>query len=463
MDIKNACLVTLEDIKMDSRILGLNTQMDNLNASLAAIEAKYATKPPVAPTDEEQAEAIQSTQVEINSLLFTLDSLLNPLITRRNMLDSISNGIVDSFLLGVVDALKCVPSGRPEHTEIVSVMTVDKQLKAVISVSQLEDPVLFYQVIPVPFLLGNTSYILDLEAALLFETSTGRLLDQRKCTQMGEFVLICPTIRTRKHACLTSAWDDETLIPKACDFKKMKYEDDAYILRQNEGTLVAQLSEEDVVVSYKDKAIRYNPVFVTHEDKLKVSVDGDTVYIEGTPGADFTVHHSSLSHNQLLKNIDPKTYYLRKLIPDSYSDYAYVVLAVAVALLFLPHLYSLIKCLFVCCGILEKRRGTNRWYLPRNYEYTRRARQRSHRHNIEDHYSDSDCSEPIRERLAMLPLHSIPPAQERRVLNNVLHDARTMNLNQFLRRYIEPRQELVEFYGLVNSREMTRSRTRRLN
>ena len=110
------------------------------------------------------------------------------------MLDSLSNGIVEHSLLGIVDALKCVSSGQPEHTEIASWSDRDKQISVILAVSQLEDPVLFYKVIPVPYLLGNTSYALDLEADLLFETATGRMLDQRKCTQLGEYVLVCSAI-----------------------------------------------------------------------------------------------------------------------------------------------------------------------------------------------------------------------------------------------------------------------------
>lgn len=461
-NITDSCSVTLEQFNFDSKIVSLIKQLDNLNKTLADIEAKYKAKPFVAPTEDERDKAVQITQVETNALVLSLDSMQTPLVIRRNMLDSASNGLVGPYLLGDLDALECVPSGLQEHSEIVLLHRSSNQVVFYVQIAQLDNPMIYSKVLPVPFLLGNTSYVIEVDNDLLFEPTTGRVLDLHNCEPSGANSYICKKIKTRKHACLTEAWDEQTIIPKPCNFKKTKFSDDLYYVRVDEGTLVAQLSNKPVVVSYKDKAIRKNPVLVEHSADLKISVDGDTTLVDGIPGATFAVHYNDLSHDQLLKRIDPKTYYLRKLIPDSYSDYAYVALAIAVSLLFLPHLYSLIKCCLVCCGVLEKRRDVNRWYLPKGYEYSRRSpKYRRRRHNIEDHY-DSDSTEPIRERLAMLPLQAIPPAQERRVLNNVLHDARNMSLGQFLRRYVEPRKELVEFYGLVHSRDVTQQENRRL-
>ena len=464
---RKSCDLQLQNFDMNSKVKGMVKLMSNLNASLTEIEAKYMAKDAANPvTDEETAEAIQLTQVEVNSLLFSLDSVLSPLVIRSHILDSSSNGIVDPFLLREIDSLSCVPAAQIEHTIIVAMDTGKNQAIIALKVSQLSSPELFYEVVPVPFLVGNTSYVLDVDAALLFEATTGRLLDQRKCKSSGDSSLTCTDIRTRKHLCLTPAWDEDTIIPKGCEFKKMKYSDDLYYEKLSGGTLVAQLTDEAVVVSYKDKAIRHNPVLVLHDEDLKLSIDGEITYVEGNPNVEFEIHYSSLSRDQLLRSIDPRTYYLKKIIPDSYSDYAYVVLAVAICLLFLPHIYSLIKFVLKCCGVIEKHPGTKHWYLPRHYEYARRRR--SHRYecnsgrsNIEDH-CDSDSSDPIRERLAMLPVQQVAPAQERRILNNVLNDAREMSLGQFLRRYVEPRQELIEFYGMVHSREVHRSRNRRI-
>ena len=91
----------------------------------------------------------------------------------------------------------------------------------------------------------------------------------------------------------------------------MKYSDDLYYTKVTEGKLVAQLLQEPVVVSHQDKAIRHNPVFDKHEEDLKLSSDGEITYVE------FEVHFNGLSHNQLLRSIDPKTYYLKEIIPDS--------------------------------------------------------------------------------------------------------------------------------------------------
>ena len=439
--------------------------MEIVKTSLADIEAKYSSTPAGAVTAEEKAEAIQHTQTEMNSLLFSLDSILIPLVIRRNMLDSASNDIADSYLLGEIDALKCVSSGQHEHTDVMGMEKGKDKVAILLSVSQLSEPDFFHRVLPVPFLLGNKSYVIDVGADLLFEPTTGRLLDQRYCSPAGENTYTCTKIRTRKHACITEAWDDETLIPKRCEFKQMKYSDELFYVRQKEGTLVAQISSEPVVVSYKDKAIRYNPVYVSHTEDLKLSIDGESTLVEGHPEAIFQVRYSGLSHDQLLRHIDPKAYYFKKVIPDSYSDYAYVVLAVAIALLFLPHIYSLIKCLLKCCGVIEKRRGINRWYLPRHYEYARRRQRPTHgcrRSNIEEH-CDSDPDDVVRERVAMLPIQAVPQAQERQILNNVLNDARNMSLGQFLRRYVEPRRDLIEFYGMVHSGDSQRSGNRRLH
>ena len=147
LTIHKGCTGTLENLDLDSKVEGMLELMEIVKTSLADIEAKYSSTPAGVVTAEEKAKAIQHTQTEMNSLLFSLDSILIPLVIRRNMLDSASNDIADSYLLGEIDALKCVSSGQHEHTDVMGMEKGKDKVAILLSVSQLSEPDFFHRVL----------------------------------------------------------------------------------------------------------------------------------------------------------------------------------------------------------------------------------------------------------------------------------------------------------------------------
>ena len=408
----------------------------------------YTANPPTPLSEENLEKTVQLIQVSMNALYLSMVSLNAPLIARNEMLNSISNRMIHSSLLSEIDSSSCVDPGQQEKTDLSSVKTGADAVLITLQVSKRGEANNFFEVIGVPYLVNNQSYAIDVAADLLFEIISGRVLDRQNCELEGAHILVCSSVTTRTHNCVTDAWGDNTVIPAKCHFKNVPFQNEPYYKVLAFGTLISQLSADPLVIAYNGLVIAKKPVLIRHSLDITMTLKGQSYTVEGVPSTGYNVASSPLSKEQLFKHIHPKQYLLQKFIPDSYSDYAYIGIASIVFLLCLPYLFKALKWILVCFGCLEKKKGKKRWYAPRNYAYVRPRRRHTPPCHIEDNYNDS-CSEdnPAEE---MLQLRSaLGPNTDIALLRNLLEDVGRLTLPQFLLRYREPRQELIDVYTLV--------------
>jgi len=358
-------------VASDNRICSVTAPFDlaNLWARIEAIKGTFQYTMNVLDTQYNLNENGKPTTGQIGSGTFTycatasqLQELIGDVTAftqeYHNDLNSLSNAMIPAKYLSAMDDKSCVAAAKSELSFIEYCLNTVKGLQCIISVQQRLQMKTATPLVLVPFLSGKASYVLDLGMAKPFTLNGAPLVaDLEGCTTTGN-TISCPDNPTfLPSSCLEAdlARDVEGIV-NYCDFSRHDHHDPLVFNLLAGQTLVAQRSEQPLVLQLGDVTITEDPVLIEHSSNLLVVAGNRTSVVPGDAKIQAPIVHTfaynATARAHFADSARPLTSLLRKLIPETAQEIIVIILAVAQASMAVPAVLAIRR---YCAGASTQR------------------------------------------------------------------------------------------------------------
>ena len=424
---KTKCYFDLPDLSVETPMRKLIDSVRHLNTVLGPVSTILGTANAVV-TEAQSASVIAALQTTANYLKLNLLELIENIEEREQTFAMARTERIHPKLLAAITNAECEGEYTVEEAEVMDVAFLGSKVEIFVQIYNFEKTRLANDLIPIPYLLDNVTYVVDLGNDPIYVPLTARLLDTSSCVPRGDTYL-CHQLKSREDSCLISLLDNPDKIPKSCVFKTVKATETPLVVQADNFTLVAQRSETPCIVTLNRDVVTDNPVMISHRHNLTVVSGSTELNIKGFRSVKTTILATRFSKEFLTKLLRPKVHFWRKWIPDSYSDYAHISTIAGVVLLFLPILYKCCLCSAKCCGYERDPRDAP-WYRPRWFV------------PIEQLPRSSAMADPEVDSFQLRPI------LRRTNSESLLRDARQLTVEEFLQKHgnsseVQEMQELM--------------------
>ena len=293
----------------------------------------------------------------------------------------------------------------------------------------------------IPYMVRGEAFQVELSEPVVIQESSGFVLDPQRCT-LAEGIYHCRKNYLTSDDCVQHALDTITTVPEQCDVEKLEPNKVPLIVNTPSGTLVAQRSTHPVHVIHGSSRVRQDPVVVQGPLELIINYAQGSRKVSGQPGSTFGLRASPWEGDERdVFYYQYSHHYIYKYVPDSYQDYAFLILGIAQLCLIIPAFWKIFKFSMRCCGYNWDARPP-RWLLVlRNWEIPFR----------------SDATAPATEEESF-PLRNLTPRRAADLFVNLARDAKTLAIEEFLGKYDGDEEDLRNFYTRARSGPPVRSR-----
>ena len=267
------CYLTLNDLSVEIPLSKLSQMMDQLRETLSVVETKLNSAAPDTTTAQQlnTVAALQSTATYLKTNIF---EMIKNLGQRETLLNVVRTERIDPKLLTAISAADCDKDLVVEDADVLSVSFQGTQVVLDVQIYLFEKTTLANDLIPIPYLLDNETYIVDLGEDPIYVPLTARLLDVSQC-MLKKDVILCHSVRLREDNCLINLLDNPDQIPKGCSFKKIKPSETPLVAQAENFTVIAQRSPTPCIITLDRDVVTDNPVMISHATNLTV-VSGST-------------------------------------------------------------------------------------------------------------------------------------------------------------------------------------------
>jgi hypothetical protein len=249
---------------------------------------------------------------------------------------------VPPSLLARVELRACIAAGKTEKTKLDRCVSTAHGLHCGLSVAQQKAVEHVAPLEFVPFLVGKAAFIIDFPMKRPYgKPNFGLVAEVASCDITASWIMCPEHVQLTPDSCLEALLGtDYERVLNSCEIKQLPLDTEPFIKSDARSVLVAQRSDEAVVVAAGDEGVTEDPVRIYTSEKVKISYG---LKSRTWPGYAATAQPlvQTLKYNVTVLRLfadhaNPYRALLRDLIPQDLEEILLMITALLQLLLVFP-------------------------------------------------------------------------------------------------------------------------------